>query len=383
MQSFGAQDNTNHLLASVVRQCDNIDLHVYFENQLQLRRAERTCCQASLSQSCNERMIRMSPCNQTSGSAWIDVSRAATEFACTCNNTVHNDESELCAAVAGAMLPDFTIADHVPSNATRGWILTSSDEEATYAKVSRRMIRQYADKHGYGYSVGTGHGFTSKSRHPYWIKTLMILRAMNMPAVQQLGVEWIVWMDADTTISALNRSIESILADVGATPRHNLVLQEDPANHHVSARWDETINCGIMLVRNHEWSFRFFAMLFKTSRSMMFHTGAGNLGDQSAIIHAFYANTMNAQDAIHVVQLNGTSAACINGFIRHTCVPVFRITAWRPGCWTSHASGLFNQICDGRLCRDCIASFVSENPTHSFETVMRTCFNWNGTDLRC
>ena len=383
LQSFGAQDNAGHLLASVVQQCDDVDLHVYLEYQLQLRLAERTCCLASPSQSCDERMNQMSPCNQTFGSAWIDVSRAATEFACTCNNTVHSDERELCTAVAGAMLPAFTIADHIPSNATRGWILTSSDEEATYAKVSRRTIRQYAAKHGYGYSVGTGHGFTSKSRHPYWIKTLMILRAMNMPAVQQLGAEWIVWMDADTTVSALDRSIESILADVGAIPRHNLILQEDPANHQAGVRWDETINCGIMIVRNHEWSFRFFATLFKTARDMHFDAGNGNYGDQSAIIHAFSNNVMNARDKMHVVQLDGSSVACINGFIRHACIPAFKVTSWRPGCWTSHASGLSDKRCSGRLCRDCVAASVEESPTRSFEDIMRVCFNWAGGDLPC
>lgn len=383
LQSFGARDNAGNLLASVLRQCEDVGLHVYLENQLQLRLAERTCCVASPSQSCDERMVQMSTCNRSLGSALIDVCRAATEFVCTCNNTVYSDDRELCAAVAGAMLPDFTIADHIPSNATRGWILTSSDEEATYAKVSRRMIQQYAAKHGYGYSIGTGHGFISKSRHPYWIKILMILRAINMPTVQQLGVEWIVWMDADTTISALDRSVESILADVGATQSHNLVLQEDPASHQAGVRWDETINCGIMLVRNHEWSFRFFATLFKTARNMHFDTGNGNYGDQSAIIHAFSHNDMNAQNAMRVVPLDGSPLACINGFIRPACIPAFRVTSWRPGCWTSHASGLSGKHCGGRLCRDCVAASIEESPASSFEDIMQRCFNWAGADLPC
>lgn len=373
-------DMRPHVAATARQICPS--MRQTFDDSVRMREMERQCSHSAPDQSCSERTMLYTPECAAADSVRINVSHACTYFACMCERKyqlLHGDERELCDAVKGILPPGYAISDHYPDAPTRVWLLTSTDDTASYVATMQRTLSTYAAKHGYGYSVGAGRGFTQDMRHPYWIKILVLLRAMNMPRIQRLGVEWFIWLDADAMITALDTSVATVLEQADVQPQHDLMLQEDCAGRQAGTRRDWAFNGGVLFIRNSVWSFRFFARLFKKARTDGFHAGtwAGNFGDQSAIVQAYDDNFMDARTHMYILQFDGTPGKCINAFIHGGCMPDSHQTAWRPGCWTAHTAGVGDGMWKGKRIRDCVFDMLDADMNTPFDKIVSDCFGWD------
>lgn len=87
----------------------------------------------------------------------------------------------------------------------------------------------YAGRHGYG--IG---GCLVRGDDPEWMKLDAIREAMTV------GVEWVMWLDADAAITNESVTIEAVIGDTAA----DLIVN-----------WDiNGLNAGVLFVRNTDWS---------------------------------------------------------------------------------------------------------------------------------
>ncbi len=96
----------------------------------------------------------------------------------------------------------FSTAIHAADIAVVSIAIGDSYYEQVKLGIENKHV--YCEKHGYDFI------FTEEtldhSRHPYWQKILLTLKAMENPQYQ-----WVVWIDADTLIMDLSTPLEDFI----------------------------------------------------------------------------------------------------------------------------------------------------------------------------
>ncbi|XP_078153613.1 alpha-1,2-galactosyltransferase gmh3-like [Carex rostrata] len=128
--------------------------------------------------------------------------------------------------------------------------------------------KTYAEKMGYGFVDATT--LVDRSRPPNWSKILAIQSSLRF-------YDWVFWNDADTVITNLDVSLESILfglighGDIQSSP--DLVVTEDLNG----------VNSGVFFIRKSEWSQRFLEKWWNQTSFVQF--GSTKSGDNAALSH--------------------------------------------------------------------------------------------------
>lgn len=113
-----------------------------------------------------------------------------------------------------------------------------------YAKYSSEITQKYADKYGYDYRQ-----FNHKDNElpPYWLRVKDALDVLT-----STDYDIIVYLDLDATFYDFDTPIEEILI-----PNYDVYIGADPANI-ISKGFNNIVNSGCFIVRNTEWSRKFF-----------------------------------------------------------------------------------------------------------------------------
>lgn len=120
--------------------------------------------------------------------------------------------------------------------------------------------RDYAKRHGYDF-VARGAEFAQeyyRNRRPVWGKIGGIQKVLP-------HYNWLLWMDMDAVVVDLNKDLNEIIQKA-ATQR--AALGGDLAKEEISLivakpSKDRMLNAGVMLIKNTDWSRRFFSEVQK------------------------------------------------------------------------------------------------------------------------
>lgn len=122
----------------------------------------------------------------------------------------------------------------------------------SYARLSMKINKKYADTHGYFFFVGH-ENMKKYNKAPQWCKILLIKQLLEDPAMK--NVDYFFWIDADAIFNKQDVKIEQFIE------KHSfaeIIICDDNEN---SGR-TPSINTGTMIVRNSDWNRNFFNQIW-------------------------------------------------------------------------------------------------------------------------
>ncbi len=137
-----------------------------------------------------------------------------------------------------------------------------------YAKYTSVNMRCYCNR--YGYDFVCQEGSIDKSRYPTWSKVKLVENLLNEIEGGGNKYDWVMWIDSDAVITNKNIKIEEIIGSYGDLDF--IVAKEDCC--------ELTINAGVFLVKNTEWSKNFLKKWYAQTQ----YLNTGWL-DNSALIY--------------------------------------------------------------------------------------------------
>ena len=120
--------------------------------------------------------------------------------------------------------------------------LSIGDEYKKVIKWGRETKIRYAEKHGYDFK--DDEDIYDRTRHPAWSKVLLILRYLKF-------YDYLLWIDADTFIMNDEIMIPDLINK--HLKHHDIMVAQD---------W-KMINTGVILIKNTEWAYSFFTLLYE------------------------------------------------------------------------------------------------------------------------
>ena len=154
--------------------------------------------------------------------------------------------------------------------------------------------REYAQRHGYTYSVVDRPQLTTLGLDVAWLKIHLIKKALSM------DFDWVFFIDADAKIQPNCPPI--------------LDLQQQEKSIYVANGYSGRINSGVLIIKNDVASRNFFnTVLSHRDHSLPPEDDVG-WGENGHIIHFAKAN---ASIAIISKHWNNNSDAKLNDYIRH------------------------------------------------------------------
>jgi hypothetical protein len=130
---------------------------------------------------------------------------------------------------------------------------------------------------------------------PYpWSKIKLIQKYLYL-------YEYVVWLDADLLIMNLDTKLESfinpLMNDIYIT-ESNIVNESSTTQEQridiLLAHDKDILNTGVMFIRNCEWSYKFFELLYAQEQFIN-----SNLWDQDSFIYLYENNINNSKNHIH------------------------------------------------------------------------------------
>ena len=121
--------------------------------------------------------------------------------------------------------------------------------------------RMYATKHNYDF-VARGAEFSQeqfRGRRPVWGKIAAIQKVLP-------HYEWLFWMDMDAVIAELDKDLRDIIKFAEENHTHK---DQELSLIVAQPKRDRMLNAGVMLIKNTDWSRRFFSEV--QTRSTWYH----------------------------------------------------------------------------------------------------------------
>jgi predicted O-methyltransferase YrrM len=174
-------------------------------------------------------------------------------------------------------------------------------------KYSNKIKKNYCEKNAYDYRDDEDEGIYDKSRPVAWSKINLIQRCLNE------GYDYVVWIDADAYIMNPELKLESFI--VNFSKGKDILVTMDSV---------DTLNSGVMFIKNTNWSRRFFKHVY----SMTEFINHSNW-EQGAIIEMYEKNMLDAQK--HVILLPKSLQRLFNSY-----VPMYKnedFIMHVAGCW--------------------------------------------------
>lgn len=125
--------------------------------------------------------------------------------------------------------------------------MNHTPEIYAYSKITEKINRAYARQNGYDFKI---FNIKPTDRAPQWCKIEVINQLLENPKY-----DYLFWIDADAFFNKFDTRIEHIINQV---PDKHLCVCDDIKN---SGKPD-TINTGTLLVKNSDWSKKFFKQVW-------------------------------------------------------------------------------------------------------------------------
>jgi ADP-heptose:LPS heptosyltransferase len=142
-------------------------------------------------------------------------------------------------------------------------VTLNDDVMAAVARITRRRLREYADRHQYG--LLHYEKLLDPSRPASWNKVLAVRNALL-----SRQSEWVMWMDADAIVMNLEFPATRLIDD-----KVDLIFGSDYNG----------MNAGIFLIRYSDWSLRFLECTYFLGECYADPDGFNPLWEQSTFKH--------------------------------------------------------------------------------------------------
>jgi hypothetical protein len=168
--------------------------------------------------------------------------------------------------------------------------LSIGDQYKSIVKYSNKIKMDYCKRYLYDYRDDEDEGIVDKSRPLAWSKVNLISRCLEE------GYEYVVWMDADAYIMNPDVRLENII--VNFSKDKDMLMCIDTV---------DTLNSGVLFIKNTEWSKAFFKHLY-TMTDFINHSN----WEQGALIDMYKNNTMDTKN--HILVLPKTQQRLFNSY---------------------------------------------------------------------
>src|SRR5690606_32533197 len=137
---------------------------------------------------------------------------------------------------------------------------TDKPERLEMSRIVENNQRLYASRHGYGYAAYEEN--LASDALPYWSKIAGIRNYLAGKVSSCPNPKWIVWLDDDALVTNPSIKIEAFIAGHMPSVLDPFSFSQSPNVLVTKDVHENTINTGVLIVRNSVESRRFFSDLW-------------------------------------------------------------------------------------------------------------------------